>query len=118
MSTDSWDPSQYDRFRDERRQPFHDLLALVRPVAGGRVVDLGCGTGELTRILHSATGAGDTLGLDASGAMLAGTARLEADGLHFSLGDIDTWEGADYDLVFANASLQWVAGHDLSLIHI
>jgi len=76
------------------------------------VVDLGCGTGELTQMLHAASGAGDTLGLDASEAMLAGTARLEGHGLHFSVGDIDTWEGEGYDLVFANASLQWVAAHD------
>src|ERR1700692_4053978 len=99
---DSWDPSQYDRFRQERRQPFHDLLAMVRPVVGGRVVDLGCGTGELTRMLHVASGAADTLGVDASAAMLAGTATLEGHGLHFSLGDIETWEGAGYEVVFAN----------------
>jgi trans-aconitate 2-methyltransferase len=118
VSTDPWDPSQYDRFRDERRQPFHDLLALVRPVAGGRVVDLGCGTGELTRILHTSCGAGDTLGVDVSAHMLAGTAEIQGGGLHFSLGDIETWEGAGYDLVFANASLQWVADHNRLLARL
>ena len=47
-STDTWDPDTYHRFQAERRQPFDDLLALVEPVPSGRVVDLGCGTGELT----------------------------------------------------------------------
>lgn len=118
VSTDAWDPSQYDRFRDQRTQPFHDLLALARPVGGGRVVDLGCGTGELTRVLHHALGAADTLGLDRSAAMLSGTERLAGGGLHFARDDIATWEGAGYDAVFANASLQWVPDHDELLVRL
>ena len=39
---DGWQPDQYARFRAEREQPFYDLLDLVEPVFGGRVVDLGC----------------------------------------------------------------------------
>src|SRR5262249_15299313 len=47
-----WDPDQYERFRAERAKPFWDLAGLVEPCPGGRVVDLGCGTGELTSELH------------------------------------------------------------------
>ena len=47
---DPWDPRQYERYRSEREQPFHDLLALVRPRPGMRAVDLGCGTGTLTLV--------------------------------------------------------------------
>ena len=49
--TDTWNPVQYDKFQREREQPFADLLALIRPVPGMRIVDLGCGTGKLTRDL-------------------------------------------------------------------
>ena len=45
-AVDTWDPAQYERFAAERAAPFHDLLSLVRPVPGGRVVDLGCGGGS------------------------------------------------------------------------
>ena len=112
MSTqhDTWDPAQYQRFAAERRQPFDDLLALVRPVPGGRVVDLGCGTGELTVELHEHAGAATTLGIDSSSAMLERAPT--ANGVAFARADIRAF-GSDqrYDVVFANAALQWVPDH-------
>ena len=53
LLTDTWNPAQYDKFQREREQPFYDLLAMIRPAPGMRVVDLGCGTGKLTRQLHA-----------------------------------------------------------------
>jgi trans-aconitate 2-methyltransferase len=114
MSTgaDTWDPGVYDRFKQERAQPFHDLLALIEPVPGGRVVDLGCGTGELTALLHTRTGAAETLGIDSSAAMLEPAAAHARDGLRFEVGDIgDLRPDGAWDIVFANASLQWVSDH-------
>jgi trans-aconitate 2-methyltransferase len=52
VTIDTWNPVQYDKFQREREQPFYDLLAMIRPSPGMRVVDLGCGTGKLTRQLH------------------------------------------------------------------
>ena len=78
---DAWKPSQYDKFRSERERPFHDLLAFVRPLPGMRVIDLGCGTGKLTRELHQHLNAQETLGIDSSESMLAGTRELERPGL-------------------------------------
>lgn len=110
-ATDAWDPEQYDRFRSERRQPFFDLLALVHPVPGGRVVDLGCGTGELTRELHRRAGAAVTVGIDSSAAMLSQAAAFAGDGLRFERGDLAEYSASDLDVVFANASLHWVPDH-------
>lgn len=108
---DAWDPQQYDRFRAERRQPFFDLMALVRPIPGGRAVDLGCGSGELTCELMHHCGAAELLGIDSSQAMLSEAAAYEGDGLRFELGDIASYHGDGLDLVFANASLHWVPDH-------
>lgn len=84
-------------------------MALVRPVPGGRVVDLGCGTGELTAELHRHTGARETLGLDSSPSMMAEALRREAPGLHFAAGDIAQFAPAQpFDVVFSNAALQWL----------
>jgi trans-aconitate 2-methyltransferase len=77
------------------------------------VVDLGCGTGNLTVELHERMQAAETVGVDSSEAMLS---RAEAThgnvpGLSFVPGSIETWLGQGLDLVFANASLQWVDDH-------
>jgi trans-aconitate 2-methyltransferase len=111
--TDTWDPAQYERFQQERAAPFFDLLALVEPCPGGRVVDLGCGTGELTRALHERTAAASTLGIDSSRAMLAKSAPHAGDGLAFAQGDIADWATAEpVDVVFSNAALHWVDDHE------
>jgi trans-aconitate 2-methyltransferase len=116
MSTDAWDPAQYDRFRAERRRPFFDLLALVDPVPGGRAVDLGCGTGELTVALHHHLGASETVGIDRSASMLADRNRWSGDGTSFEVRDIADFpdpNGGDgtFDVIAANASLQWIDDH-------
>ncbi len=110
---DPWDPAQYERFRRERRLPFDDLLALCTPTPGGRVVDLGCGTGDLTADLHAVSGAATTVGVDSSAAMLEKARREHSDvpGLSFSDGDIAEWTGEGLSLVLANASFQWVDDH-------
>ena len=108
---DTWQPEQYARFRAEREQPFHDLLALVEPVPGGRVVDLGCGTGVLTRVLHEHTGAAETVGFDRSEAMLATSAQHAGGGVRFEQDDIAAFAGRGLDVVFSNAALQWVDDH-------
>jgi trans-aconitate 2-methyltransferase len=102
---EGWNPDQYERFHSERRQPFDDLVALC--------VDLGCGTGNLTADLHQRLQAAETVGIDSSAPMLARATANHGDisGLSFVAGDIGTWLGEGLDLVFANASLQWVDDH-------
>jgi trans-aconitate 2-methyltransferase len=112
VSTDAWNPETYGAFSAERRQPFDDLLKACVSVDGGSIVDLGCGSGELTRELHLALGAARTLGVDRSHAMLAQARSLPAaEGLTFLDAEIASFEVPVSNLVFANASLQWVDDH-------
>src|SRR5262249_29621213 len=109
----AWDPQQYERFKDERSQPFRDLMGLVRAHDGMSVVDLGCGTGELTAELHRGLRARRTLGIDSSETMLAKSAAPAGAGVSFAQGDLAAWtDGPEHDLVFSNAALHWVEGHD------
>jgi trans-aconitate 2-methyltransferase len=110
-----WNPEQYDRFRDERSQPFYDLAGMVQHRRGMRVLDLGCGTGELTAWLHRALQASETLGIDNSEAMLAASAAHAVPGLRFEYGDVtalDLEALGTFDLVLSNATLHWVTGHE------
>jgi trans-aconitate 2-methyltransferase len=117
-----WNPEQYGRFRAERAQPFFDLMELVVPRPGMRVVDLGCGTGELTRELHLRLAARETVGIDNSPAMLAKSVMFAAGGLRFAAGDIAEFPAAEeegaLDLVFSNAALHWVPDHEAVLARL
>jgi trans-aconitate 2-methyltransferase len=107
-----WSPEQYERFKSERTQPFHDLAALVEPRAGLRVADLGCGTGELTRALHDQLDAAETIGVDSSDVMLEKAAAFTTPSLRFVQAAIETFDSdAPFDLIFSNAALHWVEDH-------
>lgn len=119
---DAWRPDQYHRFRDERSRPFFDLLDLIERDGfgrrGPRVADLGCGSGELTAEAHRRLDASATVGIDRSAAMLAGAAAHAGPRLAFAAGDIGAFPAAgdgEFDVVLANASLQWVPDHEAVL---
>jgi len=116
---DTWQPDTYARFAAERSRPFFDLLALVEPIPGGRAVDLGCGTGELTRELHRRVQAAETMGIDSSAAMLAKAAAFAGGGLRFERGDLAAFAPNEpVDLVFSNAALHWVPDHPALLARL
>jgi trans-aconitate 2-methyltransferase len=65
-----WDPERYHQFQRERFAPFEDIAALIRRRPKLRVLDLGCGTGELTRRLADLLAESEVLGIDSSPQML------------------------------------------------
>ncbi len=109
-----WDPDRYGRFQKERLEAFEDLRRLIRVRDERRVVDLGCGTGEITSQLAAELPRSDVLGIDSSQRMLARAAWLARPGLRFELGAIET-AGGEWDLVFSNAALHWLEDHEALL---
>lgn len=105
-----WDPNRYEQFKKERYAPFNDLVALIEVRPGLRVLDLGCGTGELTRRLADALPESEVLGVDASAPMLARSEEFTRPGLRFERRSIEDVSG-EWDVVFSNAALQWVGDH-------
>lgn len=109
---DGWVPSQYNKFAAEREQPFWDLASLVQDVSSPAVADLGCGDGRLTVALGNALGAATIFGVDNSHAMIADATAYATARVRFQVGDIGMWTPANsFDVVFANASMQWVPDH-------
>jgi trans-aconitate 2-methyltransferase len=109
----TWSPEQYEKFKAERAQPFRDLLALIEHRPRMRIVDFGCGTGEMTRELHEHLRAEETLGIDSSETMLLKSASFGTEMLRFERGDIEGFvTDRPYDLLFSNAALHWVEDHE------
>ena len=105
-----WDPNQYHKFQAQRSAPFYDLLALVDVRPGLKAVDLGCGTGELTRQLADALPDSTVTGLDSSPQMLEKAAAYAGPNLRFVQGDQAGLSG-EWDLIFSNAALHWTENH-------
>jgi trans-aconitate 2-methyltransferase len=121
-SSDQWDPDQYHRFRAERSRPFFDLVSLIErdrtPLLGPSVVDLGCGTGELTAEAHRMLDARVTVGIDSSAAMLEQAVVHASPRLTFEAGDLAAYPGdgvSPVDIVISNAAMQWVPDHETVL---
>jgi len=105
-----WNPDQYHKFQTQRAAPFYDLLALVEVRPNLKVIDLGCGTGELTRQLADKLPNSKVTGLDSSTQMLEKAASYSTSNLVFEQGDQSQLTG-EWDLIFSNAALQWSENH-------
>jgi trans-aconitate 2-methyltransferase len=107
----SWSAAQYAKFEAERNRPIGDLLAHVpdRPVR--LAVDLGCGPGNSTELLHNRHPDAEIIGIDSAEDMIA-AARRRLPAVDFRLYDIVDWlDEGPFDFILANASLQWVPDH-------
>ena len=108
-----WDPGQYLRYSDLRGRPFVELTARISAESPSYVVDLGCGTGELTAMLAQRWPDATVVGVDSSPDMVDTAQQYAIAGrLSFEVADLRRWRPArPVDVITANAVLQWVPGH-------
>ncbi|ANC47517.1 trans-aconitate 2-methyltransferase [Pandoraea pnomenusa] len=91
-----------------------DLVAAIPELperAHARVVDIGCGPGNSTEVLAARYPHAEVLGLDSSGDMID-AARSRLPQFRFEVADIATWQAGPFDVVLANAVLQWLPDHE------
>ncbi len=107
----SWSAKQYSMFEQQRTRPVRDLVAAIPAGDVRTAVDLGCGPGNSTEVLAERFPQATINGLDSSEDMLV-SARGRLPALNFELADIGAWKPAQtFDVILANASLQWVPDH-------
>lgn len=107
----SWSAQQYSKFENERNRPISDLLANIRASTVKSAVDLGCGPGNSTELLRRRFAGAVVTGVDSSEAMVMAARRRLPD-VRFEIDDIGTWQApGPFDVILANASLQWVPDH-------
>lgn len=112
-----WDPGQYGRYAGLRARPFHELLARVGAQTPSHVVDVGCGSGELTALLAQRWPDAEVEGVDSSAGMLARAPSSPR--LTFTCADAREWRPArPVDVVLSSAALQWVDEHDRVLLDL
>jgi trans-aconitate 2-methyltransferase len=106
-----WDPHQYLAFAGPRLRPALDLLGRLDLRSPRTVFDLGCGPGQVTRLLAARWPAAHVTGVDGSAAMLE-AARREPSPVTWVEADLRAWRPAEpADLLFSNAALHWLDGH-------
>jgi trans-aconitate 2-methyltransferase len=107
----TWDEAQYAKFIDARTRPAEELLARVPLTAAARVVDLGCGPGNSTALLHARWPSAHITGVDSSPEMLR-SARVALPAVEWVQADLRGYRAdAALDVLFANAVLHWVPDH-------
>lgn len=108
----SWSPSQYLKFAEPRLRPAADLLARIAVSDPRTVCDLGCGAGNVTRLLAERWPSAEVTGVDDSAEMLA-RAEKALPGVRWvrqSLADFHPARPAD--VLFTNAALHWLPDHE------
>ncbi|MHA2502926.1 MAG: methyltransferase domain-containing protein [Candidatus Kariarchaeaceae archaeon] len=106
----SWNVTQYELYENERLRPALDLLNAI-PITPSKIVDVGCGTGNVTAIMKDRWPAATVLGFDSSPSMIE-KARSGRDDIIWDQKQIEEWVPEEkYDLIFSNAVYHWLPDH-------
>ena len=109
-----WDTNLYDQKHSFVTKYGEDLLSLLNAKPGERILDIGCGSGHLTKQIAD-TGA-EVTGLDSSQEMIA-TAQAAYPAIHFIVADASDFSFAEpFDAIFSNAALHWVERAEEAII--
>jgi trans-aconitate 2-methyltransferase len=110
----TWSSAQYVKFEEERTRPVWDLVARIPLAAARRAADIGCGPGNSTEVLRARYPGAEIVGVDSSPDMIA-AARKRLPDTDFAVADVEDWDGSDFDVLLANAVIQWIPDHEALL---
>ncbi len=116
LAGESWNPGQYLKFADHRLRPALDLMGRIPLENPQAIYDLGCGSGNVTRLLADRWPDADVVGMDNSPEMLERAASGESNPgggrVRWQTGDLADWQ-PDFppSVLYSNAAIQWVPDH-------
>lgn len=114
----AWQPDQYLKFADERLRPALDLIGRIDLDAPARIADLGCGAGNVTRLLALRWPSASLTGVDSSLAMLERAQSVLPEACWVEA-DVSSWMPEEpLDLVFSNAALHWIDNQEEVLVRM
>lgn len=109
-----WDTNLYDQKHSFVTKYGEDLLSLLDAKPGERILDVGCGSGHLTKQIAD-TGA-EVIGLDSSPEMMA-TAQAAYPEIKFVVADASDFAfDQPFDAIFSNAALHWVKQAEAAIV--
>lgn len=117
LKAPTWDANLYLKFADARLRPALDLMGRLDPANGTRpghaIYDLGCGAGNITRLLAERFPEAPVVGIDSSDEMLAKARTQTVDKrVTFTKGDLPHFKpGLPAAILYSNAAYQWIEGH-------
>lgn len=101
-----WNPSLYTQKHSFVFRYGEEVLSLLDPQPQERILDLGCGTGQLTNMIADA--GAKVVGVDSSVRMVEAARAAYPNG-KFQVADARNFSFAEpFDAVFSNAALHWV----------
>ena len=107
----AWNPDLYLKFERERTQPAIDLVARIDVSSPQRIIDIGCGPGNSTKILKDRFPNSHIVGVDNSAEMIDKAKNAYPWG-EWILADAAEYQfTGKYDIIFSNAALQWIPDH-------
>ena len=111
-----WNPALYLKFKNERTQPSIDLVSRINLDNPKTIIDIGCGPGNSTEILLNKWPQSQLEGIDNSPAMIS-KAQADYPQQQWAIQDAAKLDPVQqYDLVFSNATIQWLPNHEQLLL--
>lgn len=113
--TQNWDPKAYARDGAFVHQLAGGVVEWLAPRRGERILDLGCGDGQLTARI--AAGGIEIRGVDSSAAMVAAARERGVEAEEAGAESLP-YPDASFDAVFSNAALHWVRGQNAMMAEV
>ena len=113
MTPRDWDAATYDRVAEIQERWAREVLERLELEGEETVLDAGCGSGRVTRLLVERLPRGRVIGVDASSAMIDKARERLGDGVELIVSDLLDLEldDAPVDAVFSNATFHWILDH-------